>query len=379
MPVARFRAPVPVFAVIGGTAALYGGNMSTSLTRRRLLAASAATGAATAMPFGRARAQEPRTKIRIGVVPLISSGPIFVAQAMGFFEKVNLDVELKYFADGALAIPALIAGELDTTVSTLNAGLFNAVSKGAPYKLILDRGSEKPGSGSMTIAASKAMVDAGMTAVNKMALLKGKRLAIQAPGGIDQYLLGLGVQRAGLNPRTDVEWSTGLAYPDIVKAMGAGQVDAANVPVPLGFLVERNNFGKLVFSGYDIEPDTQLACWAMSQKYLDANKSAAVRFAMAHTHAGRLFNKAAATKDPAVVKIVSEATKVPANLIEAAAPRWTWFFEDGKPNIASCMAQGKFWTETMRLVSGSVTEQQLFDLSPAIEANHRLAKSNPFA
>ena len=353
--------------------------MSTSLTRRCLLAASAATGVASAMPIGHARAQEPRTKIRIGVVPLISSGPIFVAQAMSFFDKVNLDIELKYFADGALAIPALIAGELDTTVSTLNAGLFNAVSKGAPYKLILDRGSEKPGSGSMTIAASNAMVQAGMTAVDKMALLKGKRLAIQAPGGIDQYLLGLGVQRAGLNPRTDVEWSTGLAYPDIVKSMGAGQVDAANIPVPLGFLVERNNFGRLVFSGYDIEPNTQLACWAMSQKFLEANKSAAVRFAMAHTYAGRLFNKAAATKDPAIVKIVSEATKVPANLIEAAAPRWTWFFEDGKPNIASCMAQGKFWTDAMKLVSGTVTEQQLFDLSPAIEANEKLAKSNPFA
>jgi NitT/TauT family transport system substrate-binding protein len=337
-----------------------------------------AAAVATTLPLRRARAQEPRTKIRIGVVPLISSGPIFVAQAMGFFEKVNLDVELKYFADGALAIPALIAGELDVTVSTLNAGLFNAVSKGAPYRLILDRGSEKPGSGSMTIAASNAMVTAGMTAVDKMALLKGKRLAIQAPGGIDQYLLGLGVQRAGLDPRSDVEWSTGLTYPDIVKAMGAGQVDAANIPVPLGFLVERNNFGKLVFSGYDIEPNTQLGCWAMSQKYLDANKSAAVRFAMTHTHAGRMFNKAAADKDPAIIKIVSEATKVPPNLIEAAAPRWTWFFEDGKPNIPSCMAQGKFWTDAMRLVSGSVTQQQLFDLSPAEEANERLAKSNPF-
>jgi hypothetical protein len=197
------------------------------------------------VPAPRSRAR----KLRIGLVPLISSGPIFVAQAKGFFEKVNLDVEVKYFADGALAIPALIAGELDATVSTLNAGLFNAVSKGAPYRLILDRGSEKPGSGSMTIAASNAMVTAGMTAPNKMALLKGKRLAIQAPGGIDQYLLGLGAQRAGLDPRSDVEWSTGLAYPDIVKAMGAGQVDAANIPVPLGFLVERNNFGKLVFSG----------------------------------------------------------------------------------------------------------------------------------
>jgi NitT/TauT family transport system substrate-binding protein len=348
------------------------------LNRRHLVAGAAALGLAGATLPRRAAAQEPRAKLRIGVVPLISSGPIFLAQAKGFFEKVGLDVELKFFADGVLAMPALVAGELDTTVTTLNAGLFNTVAKGAPFKLILDRGSEKPGSGSMTIAASNAMVQAGMTAPNKMGLLKGKTIAIQAPGGIDQYLLGLGVQRQGLDPRTDVEWKSGLPYPDIVKIIGAGQADAANVPVPLGFLVEKNNFGKLVFSGWDIEPNTQLACWAMSSNYLSANRSAAVRFAMVHTYAGRLYNKAAAAKDPEVIKIISEATRVPPPLIEAAAPRWTWFFEDGMPNIDSCMAQGKFWTDAMKLVSGAVTKEQLFDLSVAQEANERLNKANPF-
>lgn len=353
--------------------------MAGRINRRHVIQGTAAIAAAAAFAPRRSRAQQQKTKITLGVVPLISSGPIFIALAKDYFKKVNLDVDIKYFADGALAIPALIAGEIDCTVSTLNAGLFNAVSKGAPYTLILDRGSEKPGHGSMTIAASNAMVQAGMTAPNKMALLKGKRIAIQAPGGIDQYLLGLGVQRAGLDPRNDVTWNSGLAYPDIVKSIGAGQTDCANVPVPLGFLVEKNNFGKLVFSGYDIEPNTQLGCWAMSQKFLAANKSAAVRFAMVHTYAGRMFNKAAAAKDPDVIKIISEATKVPPALIEAAAPRWTWYTDDGMPNIDSCMAQGKFWTETMKMVSGgSVTKEQLFDLSPAVEANSALAKQNPF-
>ncbi len=71
-------------------------------------------------------------------------------------------------------------------------------------------------------------------------------------------------------------------------------------------------------------------------------------------------------------------TKVPAALIEAAAPRWTWFTEDGMPNIASCMAQGRFWNESMKMVNATVKEDQLFDLSPAVEANKRLAQSNPF-
>ena len=350
--------------------------MPMSIDRRQLLGASAAVGLASAFPR-QLWGQEPRTKIRVGLVRLISSGPIFIAEARKFFDKVNLDVELHYFSDGALAMPALVAGELDLTASTLNAGLFNAVSKGAPYKLILDRGIEKPGSGSMTIVASNAMHEAGFTSVDKAKLLKGKKIAIQAPGSIDQFLFGRAAEKAGLDPTRDLNWSSGMPYPDMIKLMGVGQADAANIPVPLAFLAEKNKVGKIIGAGSDIEPNVQLACWVMSSKFLAANKSAATRFAMVHTHAGRLFNKAAAAKDPDVIKIVSEATKVPAPLIELAAPRWTWFDEKGMPNVESCLAQGKFWNQ-IKLVNATVTKEQLFDLSPAVEADARLSKNNPF-
>ena len=59
---------------------------------------------------------------------------------------------------------------------------------------------------------------------------------------------------------------------------------------------------------------------------------------MVHTHAARLFNKAAAEKDAEVIKIIAAATKVPAPLIAKAAPRWTWYNDDGLPNVDSVMA-----------------------------------------
>jgi NitT/TauT family transport system substrate-binding protein len=348
-------------------------------TRRVFLGGAAAVGMAAALPTVRgAFAQEPRARIRIGLVPLISSGPMFIAQAMGLFDKVNLDADFQFFADGALAMPALVAGELDLTASTLNAGVFNTVARGAPFKLILDRGMERPGYGSMTIVASNAMIEAGFDSVDKGELLDGRTVAIQAPGSIDQYLLGRAAQKGGLDPRTDVEWSTGMPYPDMVRLIGAGQADAANIPVPLAFLVERENFGKIIGEGAAIEPNAQLACWVMSTDFLEANRSAAVRFAMVHTHAARLFVQAAEAKDPEVINIISEATRVPGNLIEAAAPRWTWYDHDGMPNVESVMEQYRFMSETMGLVSGEVTEQMLFDLSVAEEAAERLKTSNPF-
>ena len=114
--------------------------MTKQLTRRRFVRATAAAGALAAFPAPSLWAQGAATKMRIGIVPLISSGPIFIAEARKYFEKVKLDVDIQYFKDGALAMPALVAGELDATATTLNAGLFNAFAKGAPYKLVLDRG-----------------------------------------------------------------------------------------------------------------------------------------------------------------------------------------------------------------------------------------------
>ena len=92
------------------------------IDRRRLIAGTAAVSFSACAP-ALVHAQEKLAKIRVGLVRLISSGPVFIAEARKFFEKVNLDAELKYFADGALAMPALVAGELDVTATTLNAGI----------------------------------------------------------------------------------------------------------------------------------------------------------------------------------------------------------------------------------------------------------------
>lgn len=346
-------------------------------SRRQILSAGTAAVAGVAMP-SMVRAQS-GTKMRVGVVPLLSSGPFFIAAAKGYFQKVGLDVEIRTFADGALAIPALVAGELDATVATINAGLINAVSKGANYKLFLDRGSEKVGAGSMSILVSNKMYEAGVIGIDKFALLKGAKFSLQAPGGIDQYLLARGLEKAGLDPRTGASYSAGLTYPDIIKSLGTGVTDAAQCPVPLAFLAEANNVGKIIGAGYEIEPGCQLACWAMPTRFMEGSRKAAVAFAMAHIHAARVFSEAARTKDPEIVKIISEATKVPAPLIEKAAPRWTGYDVDGMPDTANVMRQAAFWVDTMKLIGGPVPKQEtLLDLSIAQEAAATLKTANPF-
>ena len=316
--------------------------------------------------------------LRLGHVPLVSSGPIFLAQARGYFDKVNLKIDQRLYTDGALAIPALVAGDLDLTATTCNAGLFNAISKNAPYKLFADRGQEKPGSGTMSIGVSAAFAAKGVTALDKFAMLKGQRLAIQAPGSIDQYLLGKALQDVKLDARQDVQWQSGIKYPDMVTLMGAGRIDAAEIPVPLSYLAEKKKVGKLIGWGSDIEKNAQLACFAIHESILKSNFSAAVRFAMVSIHAGREFNHAAATGDEKVVEIIHEATKLPAAIIKSGAPHWTWMAEDGMPNVTSVMNQADYWHAYFTLVPKAVTQAEVFDLAAVKEANRQLERKNPF-
>ena len=61
-----------------------------NIDRRRLLTGAAALSFTASAPAV-VRAQDKASKIRIGLVPLISSGPVFIAEARKFFDKVNLD------------------------------------------------------------------------------------------------------------------------------------------------------------------------------------------------------------------------------------------------------------------------------------------------
>ena len=57
-------------------------------------------------------------------------------------------------------------------------------------------------------------------------------------------------------------------------------------------------------------------------------------------------------------------------MIEKAAPRWTWYTDDGLPNVDSVMAQFKFLSQSMKMIGGEVTPEKLFDLAAAKEARN---------
>ena len=79
--------------------------------------------------------------IRVGEGPFITGGGFFVAREKGYFKKLGIDIQTREFQDGAFAVPSMIAGELEMTLMTANASLFNSIAKGEPLVIVLDRGN----------------------------------------------------------------------------------------------------------------------------------------------------------------------------------------------------------------------------------------------
>ena len=87
--------------------------------------------------------------------------------------------------------------------------------------------------------------------------------------------------------------------------------------------------------------------------------------------------KAAGQNDPAINRILADATQLPAEIIEAARPRWSGYPLDGMPNVDSVMEQGAFWAKA-GLIPKAPTAAETFDLGIAEEARKRLDDKNPF-
>jgi NitT/TauT family transport system substrate-binding protein len=98
--------------------------MTSSMLRRGLIVASAIAAFSAVLPL----AAEAADKVRVGVFPVASSLPLFVAQDRGFFKEQDIEVEMIRLIGGPPNVAALISDQIDAasvlvTIEGMNANL----------------------------------------------------------------------------------------------------------------------------------------------------------------------------------------------------------------------------------------------------------------
>ena len=177
-------------------------------------------GAATATPG-------PLTRVRYGQ-PASSIQYLYltVAQEHGFYREQGIDAELQLAAANAI-LAALTAGELDYTAG-LPGGIRLAL-RGGPVKVV----------SVVTLQGFTLLTRPEITAP---AQLRGKPVAISAPGAIGEQAMRRALAHLGLDPQQDV---TGIAMGDPAvqwQALQAGAVEAAALTLPYSVLAERDGY-----------------------------------------------------------------------------------------------------------------------------------------
>jgi NitT/TauT family transport system substrate-binding protein len=332
-----------------------------------------------ALPSGAAEAAD---ILRVSDGPFISGGAYFIAREKGYFKKLGIEIQHREFIDGAMAVPAFVAGELDIGAMTASAGLFNTVAKGAPLVIILDRGHNRPGFGYTVTSVTQELYDQGVRSTADFAKLKGKRVGVGALGSINQYNVALALEKSGLDPAKDVHWTINVGQPDLMKMLGQKQVDVTDLAYQFGFFAQNNKWGPIIANGDQIAPGTALADMAVRRDYLEKNRDVVIRYAMAYLQGVKEFNAAAVSPDkhPDIVAILARTTALnKPELVKAIAPHWSYVDENGIPPVDSIMKMQDYWASpAFHLVEKKVSKEQLFDLSVANEAKERLEREKPF-
>jgi NitT/TauT family transport system substrate-binding protein len=250
----------------------------------RLLLALAALAAGISLSPG-AEAQAP---LKVGVLKLTSSTPIFVGVEKGFFKEFGVEPELVYFQAAAPIATALAAGQLDVGATGLTAALYNIVLGGEKLWIVADKGREWPGYPLVAIVVQKELWDRG--ALRSIKDLKGKRIGVTQIGSTFHYHIGNILEKDGLG-LADVKIVPLQAMAATMEALKGKQVDAILVPQPFPGAAESQGFGKIMAWAGDLYP-WQIATIFYSGK-LAADRPRAVAFMKGYVKASRYYHDAA--------------------------------------------------------------------------------------
>src|SRR3954447_3759854 len=139
-----------------------------------------ASGVAAAPRQRLSRAGPPRqgSALKIGYIPLLTVGPLFLANDHNYFRDAGLDVELVRFNSGAEMVVGLGTGELAAGYGGASPGLINAWGPGVRILWVADGSRSAPGHGNTQVLVRTDLVDAVQTPRD----LRGRRVGMSLVG-----------------------------------------------------------------------------------------------------------------------------------------------------------------------------------------------------
>ena len=205
------------------------------------------------------------------IEPKGDAGFMLMVGSRGFAQKHGLKLEIISLKNGATAHKALLAGELDSIESSPGAAIL-AGAHGADLKIV---GCDWPG------VPHGLMV---RSSIQKVEDLKGKTVAVAAPGSLPNLLITAILEKYKIAP-SEVNFANLGGDLDRFKAVLAGVADAGVVAAEFMSIAPKNV--TMLVTGHDALPNYVRLCLTMTGKTLQARREDAINFVAAEMDALR--------------------------------------------------------------------------------------------
>ncbi|HLI26027.1 MAG TPA: ABC transporter substrate-binding protein [Chloroflexota bacterium] len=227
-----------------------------------------------------------RTRVVYGAPPGVAFA-VYVGLERGYFEELNLAVELEPVHNTAAIAPNLVNGSLDLGHMAAAPGFFNAVARGLPIKAILDASHYAPGGRSHVVMARQELYDSGQ--LRGVEQLRGRRVALSSvPGGLG-IDLDRALQRVGLT--LDAVEQVQLPFVEQAVALANGSVDAAVTLEPFATQIRERGIAEVIRYLNDDYPDHQVSFVMISTQLIERPEVTRA-FAVAYLRAARAYERA---------------------------------------------------------------------------------------
>jgi len=228
----------------------------------------------------------PPVKVTVGMKQVVSDAGVLIGMAKGYYKELGIEIEPVQFNTGQDMINALGAGQLDVGCTVSASGLFNAMLRGIPIKIVADKGVNVPGKGYYRLVIRKDLVDE----IQDYKDLKGRKLAIVGTASLDEIALDRVLNKGGMTTQ-DVDLQVIRSFPDMVAAMSNGSIDGGMLIEPFIAAAVEQNIADPWKDPSEYDPDAQTALLVYGKSMLE-RPEVAKRFMLAYIKSLRDYNDA---------------------------------------------------------------------------------------
>lgn len=298
--------------------------------------------------------------IKVGIMKVGASSPVYITQDRGYFKDQGLDVQLVDFGAGQAVAVAVVSGAVDIGVTGLTAGLYNMVAH-HEIRVVSGLHREAHGFHMLGYFASQHAWDSGLHSFQDF---PGHSVAITTIGSTTHYALGLLAEHFGF-PLSSVRIKPMQNINGSAAAVIGNQADVGMIPST--FMAKMNAaHAHLIGWVGDVTP-WQIGAVFVATKTADTRHDMIEHFLAAmrkgvHDYYDAFTGPDGTRKDgptaPAMLAIVSKYLGVPPEKLENEMP----YVDPGMRIDLADINHQIAWYRAQGMVKGEVTAKEVVDL-----------------